>query len=403
MLTNELVENSNLNDPEKNLVEFVLQKSKEVSLLRYEGLAAIPSTGQGPRGWFNPLTKTPTAFSSEQFSVYKAVHKWRDDLARREDENPQFIMPQHVITDIAKIMPADPKALWSLFRDSAQVVRRSVDELFAIVQKAKADGVNGPTMVDFFRGDTLGSIASHLAAKKTKGSDEDVPVAKELRSENSQLWGAVPLSSVWDHTSSSVASDNIQIAVPWSNFVQGLRDAVPDTPADSKTQPEGADVDMLPLETSVPDTDFTLRAGRKRKVAESLETSQDSGEGGSSQASDDDVVTDATKENVEIADESTSRINFKKDRKQRRKDKKNAIPKPRKEKGDIDIIDDAENDEEEPFDYSKAQSVLHAKRANNGPTTRTFDPYRAKMAAEGPKGARRMQHEKAGKSATFKK
>lgn len=401
MLRNELVEKSDPTDPEKNLVEFVLQKSKEVSLLRYEGLTADPSTGQGPRGWFNPLTKTPSAFSSEQFAVYRAVHKWRDDLARREDENPQFIMPQHVMTDIAKIMPSDPKALWSLFRESAQIVRRSVDELFAIIQKAKAEGVNGPTMVDFFRGDTMGSIASHLAATKNKASDEELPAAKELRSENSQLWGTVPLSSVWDQTSrGTAASDNVQIAVPWSNFVQGLRAAVPDTPPEPKAEKEDPDVDMLPLETSVPDTEFTLRAGRKRKVEETLETSQEFPGSGSNEDSGDDARTDAAKD-VDV-EGSASKISLKGNRKQRKRDKKNANSKAKKKNGEIEIIDD-EEDNEEPFDYSKAQSVLHAQRANNGPTTRTFDPYRAKMTAEGPKAARRMQHEKAGKSATFKK
>lgn len=402
MLRNELVEKSDPTDPEKNLVEFVLQKSKEVSLLRYEGLTADPSTGQGPRGWFNPLTKTPSAFSSEQFAVYRAVHKWRDDLARREDENPQFIMPQHVMTDIAKIMPSDPKALWSLFRESAQIVRRSVDELFAIIQKAKAEGVNGPTMVDFFRGDTMGSIASHLAATKNKASDEELPAAKELRSENSQLWGTVPLSSVWDQTSrGTAASDNVQIAVPWSNFVQGLRAAVPDTPPEPKAEKEDPDVDMLPLETSVPDTEFTLRAGRKRKVEETLETSQEFPGSGSNEDSGDDARTDAAKD-VDDVEGSASKISLKGNRKQRKRDKKNANSKAKKKNGEIEIIDD-EEDNEEPFDYSKAQSVLHAQRANNGPTTRTFDPYRAKMTAEGPKAARRMQHEKAGKSATFKK
>ena len=415
MLRNELVEKSDQSIPEKNLIELVLQKSKEVSLLRHESLTADPVTGQGPRGWFNPLTRTPSAFNSEQFAVYRAVHKWRDDIARRDDESPMFIMPPYVLADIAKIMPSDPKALWSLFRDSSQSVRRSVDELFTLIQDARAQGVNGPTMIDFFRGDTVGSIASHIAAKNGKDGAAEVPAAKELRSNNSQLWGTVPLSSVWDQASLSKATSNVQIAVPWSHFVQGMREGVPDKVPGQAAEVEEADVDMLPLEDAkedpVPDTEFTLRAGRKRKAEGPIEVST-TAEAGSDEELDGEDAADVSKPGSEDDEEiqktredAKVEINRKKrERKERKKEKKNANKKARN--SDTNENNDTAGDDEdgeEAYDYSKAQSVLHAQRASSGTATRTFDPYAAKMRAEGPKAARRMQHEKAGKSATFRK
>jgi exosome complex exonuclease RRP6 len=69
-----------------------------------------------------------------------------------------------------------------------------------------------------------------------------------------------------------------------------------------------------------------------------------------------------------------------------------------------DTEDAGEVDDEKPFDYSKADSVLHGKRHDGekgGPKKeKPFDPYR--KSEDAPKGMRRLQTERAGKSHTFK-
>ncbi|KDN63370.1 putative 3'-5' exonuclease [Colletotrichum sublineola] len=65
----------------------------------------------------------------------------------------------------------------------------------------------------------------------------------------------------------------------------------------------------------------------------------------------------------------------------------------------------SDSDEEETFDYSKATSVLHAKRAGNRGKAHvkpTFDPY-AKTGDDAPKGARKAMPPRGERSATFKK
>jgi exosome complex exonuclease RRP6 len=58
--------------------------------------------------------------------------------------------------------------------------------------------------------------------------------------------------------------------------------------------------------------------------------------------------------------------------------------------------------DEEPFDYSKAESVLHGKKpgVGKGDKKKPFDPYT--KSADAPKGMRKAQTERAGKSHTFK-
>ena len=199
MVRNELVERSDRDNPESDLIETVIQKSKEVSLQRYENPISDPDSGLGPRGWYNTLLKSPTLYDSEQFAVYKAVHKWRDDTARRKDESPFFIMTQQVLADIARVLPADQKALWSLLDSNARGLKVHLGELFDLIQAARARGLHGPKMVDVFRANSgepakagVGIRQSHAVIEV--GTD-DLKI-RDLRSKRSQLWGDLPLSSV---------------------------------------------------------------------------------------------------------------------------------------------------------------------------------------------------------------
>jgi exosome complex exonuclease RRP6 len=67
---------------------------------------------------------------------------------------------------------------------------------------------------------------------------------------------------------------------------------------------------------------------------------------------------------------------------------------------DIDGEDEVE-EEDEPFDYSKAESVLHGKRSSGeGKQKKPFNPYT--KSSDAPSGLRRLQTERPGKSQTFK-
>ncbi|KFY32603.1 hypothetical protein V494_07860, partial [Pseudogymnoascus sp. VKM F-4513 (FW-928)] len=67
-----------------------------------------------------------------------------------------------------------------------------------------------------------------------------------------------------------------------------------------------------------------------------------------------------------------------------------------------------EDEDEEPFDYSKAESVMNKKRTNEyaggkgkkGGQKKPFDPYQ--KSADAATGMRRLQTERPGKSFTFK-
>lgn len=415
---NELVERSDRSDPEKDLIEYTLQKSKETSLDRYTPFAADPETGEGARGWSNFLYKSHIRLSGEQFAVYRALHKWRDEAARQQDENPTFIMPPQVVMEIAKILPNDPKALWSLLgNSSSQKAKQSVEDLFSIVTEARRAGAEGPSTIDFFRSTYLDSRSVAAVAKRELGKEDkpelDLPPVEELRSEKSQLFGSIPLSSLWDGSSQSQSgAASEQIVLPWTQFVQEAVAAAAQQESQSKSQDQ--DLDMIPLEVpekapsapqkdlDVDNTEFTLRQGRKRKVEEIED--EDSGDGGAPLDTEEMISLD-----VDEGGGKRDRRAKKKAGKEARNARKQAKAGSSGRKGAEQA--GAAEDDDAPFDYSQAQSVLNAKRsaaAANGSgdapgKKKAFDPYAARMNAEGPKAARRMHGERTGKAGTFKK
>src|SRR5687767_12858901 len=113
---NDLVEASDRSDPEKDFIGKALARSKELSLSRrHQHLDFNEETGEGSRGWYDyVLNHAHLAFDAEQFTIFKAIWKWRDYTARKEDESPHFVLGNNYINEIAKSKPPDAKAVHSL-------------------------------------------------------------------------------------------------------------------------------------------------------------------------------------------------------------------------------------------------------------------------------------------------
>lgn len=184
---------------------------------------------------------------------------------------------------------------------------------------------------------------------------------------------------------------------------------------ETQSKSQDRDVDMIPLEVpekaapaskkdlDVDNTEFTLRQGRKRKVEEIQD--EDSGDGGAPLDTEEMISLE-----VDEGGDKRTRREKKKAAKEARNARKQANAASAGRNGALQA--DAAEDEDVPFDYSQAQSVLNAKRsaaaAANGTgdapgKKKAFDPYAARMNAEGPKAARRMHGERTGKAGTWKK
>ncbi|KAI1280228.1 ribonuclease H-like domain-containing protein [Xylaria sp. FL0933] len=438
-LRNELLSSNRPDISGRDLMHLVLDKSKETSLRRHESITYDAETGQGAFGWFNMLIRQSAGkLSKEQFSVFRAIHQWRDELARKEDESPLFIMNNATVFDIARRLPPDPKALHGLLDSGSFLAKREVSKLFEIITKAIAQGANGPSVAEVIRGNApntlgIGEIARSVLPQ-LKDRANGVLDVKELVSPSSQLWGNIPMSTRWDSENKVSISKKRQFELPWASFVQTakLADDPSQEPNLDMTVSESLATEDLQSgpataingDSMHEDSEFTLKAGMKRKAPESDDSSDSNAESGSEndvarptelqskaspKSSEDEI---AVPEEDDSEEEKKARKAKKKALKlarkaerQERKARKHAAKQAQKTGGSAAGNKESPEESDEPFDYSKAKSVLKADKttASNANATRKakFNPYA--LTAEGPKPARRMHGERPGKSATFKR
>ncbi|KAI5292619.1 exosome nuclease subunit [Ascosphaera acerosa] len=202
LLRNELVEKS---DPpgSGSLVDYVAEKSKAEALQRYERPLYDAMTrdgenhgeGRGSVGWFDLLLKTSVLLSKEQFAVFRAVHRWRDEVARAEDEGTNYVLAKHALFRIAHAMPTDAVALLRAAAPVSPVLRAHVLELVEIIRAARAAG--GPELRDVLH-PTAGLIGGSEAAPEqvittAEPTPHRISVEPTLatRAERSQFWGAI--------------------------------------------------------------------------------------------------------------------------------------------------------------------------------------------------------------------
>ncbi|KAI0533842.1 ribonuclease H-like domain-containing protein [Xylaria digitata] len=439
-LRNELLSSSQPGTSSNDLMYHVLDRSKETALRRHESSMYDAETGQGPFGWFNMLIRQSAGkFSKEQFSVFRAIHQWRDELARQEDESPLFIMNNATLFDISRQLPPDPKALHSLLDSGSFLAKREVSKLFEIITKAIAQGANGPSVAEVIRGNApatmgIGEVARTVLPQLKDTRDALDP--KDLISHSSRLWGDVPMSSRWDPPSKIPLSKQSHFELPWAQFVKSakLADDTSQGPTREITiseniankYPRSATTEVSNGDVLPDDIEFTLKAGVKRKAPEPESNSESDGESDleihestglksktTSRTSEEEIAVpdedDSEEEGktrkAKKAEKKARKLARKEAEKKERRDRKKAEKQANKNKSSSSANKEGADESDEPFDYSKAKSVFKAENtsANNTGVTRKakFNPYA--LTAEGPKPARRLHGERAGKSATFKR
>lgn len=403
-MRNELVSKSNSSVPEENRIEIVLQKSKETSLLRYERQVYSTETGKGPGGWFALLVKTPALLNNEQFSVFRAVHKWRDDIARKDDDSTAFLMPNHVIFTIAKLMPMDMVALLGAAHPISHSVKSRTGELLALIKAAKAEGKNGPSMMDLLRQEKPGAVAKSSSASGNNTPKNDVTAVdqSQLRSDKSAFWGGAFGSSLWDSPTSIKNNDSLRLAVPLPQLAseifetssRGLTDRsvtpIGKVSADSQEQKQYKENDDA----------FVIRRSGKR-TSDAISETEDTTDPTDETPGEYDILLN--QEEQQKAREKAVRKAARRAEKKLEKDQRKRAKTSAENSHPTEIDDEDGDDDDEPFDYSKAESVLHGKKsAAQGPSKhkKPFDPYQ--KSTDAPKGMRRLQTERPGKSITFK-
>ncbi|KIP03738.1 hypothetical protein PHLGIDRAFT_77059, partial [Phlebiopsis gigantea 11061_1 CR5-6] len=137
---------SSSTSPAHALVREVLARSAETSLRVPEREAYDAAHGSGPGGWdtlarkWNKGGLMADARDGGARRVYRAVHAWRDRVARAEDESTRYVLPNHHLFVLAERPPADIASLLGAFAHVPPVVRRRAKELHDAIREAAQGG-----------------------------------------------------------------------------------------------------------------------------------------------------------------------------------------------------------------------------------------------------------------------
>jgi exosome complex exonuclease RRP6 len=279
-------------------------------------------------------------------------------------------------------------------------------------------------MMEVLRPDSVGATAKantpEVAAKSLKTAQEPLVAIVdegELRYENSTFWGGAFGSSIWDGPTPTKTGDGLRLAVPMPALSSEIYAASNGFASSPPVVPVEEEVPFIPLQQATPvqkeeETFIVKRGGKKRKSdAISDPDEEDMPNKKARDGQSDNSVSPTDLEEVRAAEEKAAR---KKERRAEKIRAKRAAKRAAKEGEEVEGEDEDDSmnidvdvdveDKEEPFDYSKAEPVMHGKRASGDKEgkkgKKPFDPYA--KSADAPKGMRRLQTERPGKSHTFK-
>ena len=107
----------------------VLNKSKTICLKTYKK-PILKS-----ENYYNIMNRNKPLLSRRKYKVLKTIFKWRDSVARLEDENPGFILPMNLMLEVMELNPKTPNELYSKIKKINYITKRHIPKLIEDIQK----------------------------------------------------------------------------------------------------------------------------------------------------------------------------------------------------------------------------------------------------------------------------
>ncbi|KAG2060695.1 hypothetical protein BDR06DRAFT_986839 [Suillus hirtellus] len=194
--------------PAHVLLNDVLARSTRTALRLYDREAYDAEFGVGTGGWdtlarkWNKGALTNSAGETNGVrggvigEVYRVVHRWREDIAKEEDESTRYVLPNHQLFIVAERSPSNAAQLLGLFSHASvpPVLRRRAGELAEVI-KSTVERVTSSEVA-------VGAVAAIINVEEIGPAASTEVVVEETA--KSKLWGSVKVSSsVVQRTSSS--------------------------------------------------------------------------------------------------------------------------------------------------------------------------------------------------------
>jgi exosome complex exonuclease RRP6 len=81
--------------------------------------------------------KSKRSFDNRQLYAMKEIFLWRDKLARQEDESTGYVLPQHMLLQIAESLPREMQGILACCNPIPPLVRQHLQLIHYIILKAR--------------------------------------------------------------------------------------------------------------------------------------------------------------------------------------------------------------------------------------------------------------------------
>nr|XP_039255855.1 exosome component 10-like [Styela clava] len=113
-----------------------LYRSRDVCLRKYEKFLLTPTSHLK----LYERRKSRKQLNNKQLELLKLLFEWRDTMARQEDESPGYVLPNHMLFQIAEIMPREAQGVLACCNPVPPLVRQHVHAIHQLVLEARAKG-----------------------------------------------------------------------------------------------------------------------------------------------------------------------------------------------------------------------------------------------------------------------
>lgn len=128
MLTNDLL---NLGNGQTNILKSVYQSSKIICLKRYIKTMMTEDTHK------DLYLKSKRIFDNRQMFALKEIYAWRDKIARLEDESYGYVLPNHMLLQIAESLPREMQGILACCNPIPPIVRQHLNVIHQVILKAR--------------------------------------------------------------------------------------------------------------------------------------------------------------------------------------------------------------------------------------------------------------------------
>ena len=430
--------------PRDNLIDYVLAGSKKEALQVYEQFNYNFESGRGSGGWYGLYLDKASIYTPQQFAVYKALHQWRDEMARELDESPNALLKNADLILLGEAMPKNMTEMYRAFRAAPGIFQdksfKGASDVFGLIAKTMREHKDDPAVHEQIRqnelkygvrpqnrwkkatstpkGDRAQSQLTGLAATlqqvQSNGDLEttapNTPHANGLteaehmppRSQQSGLWGSVMPFMPLPFMDPMMAFTALGALLPLPDLSGDPFTVEEQQIVSAQVEDSAMPAPSSSVSTPIQDDTFTLRnlSSRKRKAEDSVEEKDDIdpfADQSLSSITDYDIYNKPGQGSAAVTSE---RAQAKQQRKAEKKARRTAELEEQDRK-DRDMV---------PFDYDAEESVLAPKPSRTNGTDlpdkskgkKHMNPF-AKALDTGTGAKRnRLGQEGAGRSMTFK-